>query len=184
MVSFESSLGISIVTLSRRLLLTLSVALLALIFFGALGLWRLNQAQQRFEYVQVNVIPSIMELGDAKSELGNYARLNYQYLLSTDDAGRASGERAINALNRRGHGAQCVRENVKFSIVTRDDVARQSPSEADACREGSGRQSLGARLGWQWCFYGEVYWRQYAETLVAPKHRKESWRLSGESSHP
>ena len=49
-------------TISRRLILTLSVALLALIFVGGLGLWRLNQAQQRFEYVQVNILPSIKEL--------------------------------------------------------------------------------------------------------------------------
>jgi CHASE3 domain sensor protein len=45
-------------SLSKRLILTLSVALLALIVVGGIGLWRLNQAQQRFEYVQANILPA------------------------------------------------------------------------------------------------------------------------------
>jgi methyl-accepting chemotaxis protein len=87
-------------TLSRRLLLTLSVALLTMLFVGGIGLWRLNQAQQRFEYVQVNIIPSVKELEAVRSDSGGYARLNYQYLLSTDDASRAAAEQAVDALNK------------------------------------------------------------------------------------
>jgi methyl-accepting chemotaxis protein len=87
-------------TLSRRLLLTVSVALLALIFVGSTGLWRLNQAQQRFEYVQANIIPSIKELEDAKSDIEDYARLDYRYLLSTDEAGRATAEADVDALRK------------------------------------------------------------------------------------
>lgn len=87
-------------TLSRRLLLILSVALAALIFVGGLGLWRLNQAQQRFEYVQTNLLPSVKELDDAKSDVQGYARLQYRYLLSTDDAGRAAAQQAIDASTR------------------------------------------------------------------------------------
>jgi methyl-accepting chemotaxis protein len=87
-------------TLSKRLLLTLSVALLALIVVGSLGLWRLNQAQQRFDYVQANILPSVQELGDTRSDIDGFARLGYQYVLSTDDAGRAAVQHAIDALNR------------------------------------------------------------------------------------
>ncbi|MCP2091849.1 UNVERIFIED_ORG: methyl-accepting chemotaxis protein [Paraburkholderia sediminicola] len=102
-------------TLSRRLLLTLSVALMALVSVGAVGLWRLNQAQQRFEYVQTNIIPSIKELGNVKSEIGDYARLNYRYLLSTDDAGRAAAETALDALN------QSVDQHI--GTYLRDDIS-------------------------------------------------------------
>jgi len=87
-------------TLSRRLLLTLSVALLALILVGSFGLWRLNQAQQRFEYVQNDIIPSVQELEDVKADITGYARLNYRYLLSTDDASRTAVEQAVDALNK------------------------------------------------------------------------------------
>jgi len=87
-------------TLSRRLLLTLSVALVALLFVGGIGLWRLNQAQQRFEYVQVNILPSIQELDGIKHDVGAFSRLDYRYLLSTDDAGRAAVGQDIDALNK------------------------------------------------------------------------------------
>jgi CHASE3 domain sensor protein len=98
-------------TLSRRLLLTVSVALLALIFVGSIGLWRLNQAQQRFEYVQANIIPSIKELEDAKSDIEDYARLDYRYLLNADEAGRATVEADVDALNKGidQHIATCTK---------------------------------------------------------------------------
>jgi methyl-accepting chemotaxis protein len=86
-------------TLSKRLLLTLSIALVALLLVGSLGLWQLNQAQQRFEYVQGNILPSIHDLEDAKSDVQGYARLQYRYLLSTDDAGRAAAQQSIDALD-------------------------------------------------------------------------------------
>jgi methyl-accepting chemotaxis protein len=87
-------------TLSRRLLLTLSVALSALLFVGGIGLWRLDQAQQRFEYVQDNILPSIKELNDAKYDIVSLARDNYRYLLSTDDASKATAQQAIDAVNK------------------------------------------------------------------------------------
>jgi methyl-accepting chemotaxis protein len=86
-------------TLSKRLLLTLSIALVALLLVGSLGLWQLNQAQRRFEYVQGNILPSIHDLEDAKSDVQGYARLQYRYLLSTDDAGRAAAQQSIDALD-------------------------------------------------------------------------------------
>ena len=87
-------------TLSKRLIFTLSVALLALLLVGGAGLWWLNKAQQRFEYVQVNIIPSIEELFDAKVDISNYGRLNYRHLLSKDNAHKSANEQAIAELDR------------------------------------------------------------------------------------
>ncbi len=108
-------------TLSRRLILTLSVALVALILVGSVGLWRLTAAQQRFEYVQVNILPSIKELEDAKFDVGGYPRLNYQYILSTDDAGRAAVEQEVDAIDKSvdQHIATYERDDVS------DDTDRQ-----------------------------------------------------------
>ncbi|MGF7000518.1 methyl-accepting chemotaxis protein [Paraburkholderia sp. GAS32] len=108
-------------TISRRLSLTLAVALLALIFVGGLGVWRLNQAQQRFEYVQVNILPSIMELKDAKFDVSELARLNLRYLLTADDTGRTAANQDIDALNKNldQHIATYERDDVS------DDTDRQ-----------------------------------------------------------
>jgi len=108
-------------TISRRLVLTLSIALLALIFVGSIGLWRLNQAQQRFEYVQVNIIPSVKELDDTNYDAVSYARLDYRYLLSTDDAGRAAIQQEFDTLNKSidQHIATYERDDIS------DDTDRQ-----------------------------------------------------------
>ena len=87
-------------TIRKRLIFTLGVALLALIAVGGTGLWRLNQAQQRFEYVQVNIIPSIKELNDAKDDVSDLRRLAYVYLLSPDSAHQTSGEQAIADIDK------------------------------------------------------------------------------------
>jgi hypothetical protein len=54
-------------TLSKRLILTPPVAHPALIVVGSVGLGRLNQAQQRFEYVQAHIVPSIKNLDESSS---------------------------------------------------------------------------------------------------------------------
>jgi methyl-accepting chemotaxis protein len=108
-------------TISRRLILTLAVALLALIFVGSIGLWRLNQAQHRFEYVQSNIIPGVKELEDAKYDFGTYARSGFSYLLSTDAAGRAEDAQQIDALDKvmDQHIATYQRDHIS------DDTDRQ-----------------------------------------------------------
>jgi methyl-accepting chemotaxis protein len=131
-------------TLSRRLLLILSVALAALIFVGGLGLWRLNQAQQRFEYVQTNLIPSVKELDDAKSDVQGYARLQYRYLLSTDDAGRAAAQQAIDALDKviEQHIATYERDDIS------DDTDRQmlEADKTNFAAYGAAMQSYEAKV--------------------------------------
>ena len=87
-------------TISRRLISTLAIALIALIFVGSIGLWRLSQAQQRFEFVQTKIIPGVQELEDAKYDLGTYARSGFNYLLSTDGAGRTATAQEIDALDK------------------------------------------------------------------------------------
>ncbi|QIN67904.1 hypothetical protein SBC1_79510 (plasmid) [Caballeronia sp. SBC1] len=54
-------------TIRKRLIFTLGVALFALFVAGSFGLWRLSLAQQRFDYVQVNIIPGVKELNDTRT---------------------------------------------------------------------------------------------------------------------
>ncbi|MGF6505813.1 methyl-accepting chemotaxis protein [Paraburkholderia sp. 32] len=87
-------------TLSRRLLLTLSITLLALILVGCTGLWWIYLAQQRFEYVQENILPSITELNEVKLEASDLARLSARYFLVADDVGRTTTQQSIDELNK------------------------------------------------------------------------------------
>ena len=102
-------------TISRRLILTLGITLLSLVFVGSVGLWRLNQTQQRFEYVQVNIIPSITELYKAKGDLGNIRPLAYKYVISADSASKASIEQRMADLGKS--------VDQHFATYERDDIS-------------------------------------------------------------
>lgn len=53
--------------ISKRITLMLSLALLALIIVGSYGVFSLRASQERFEFVQMNVLPSIGELDEAST---------------------------------------------------------------------------------------------------------------------
>ena len=101
-------------TIRKRLIFTLGVALLALLVVGGFGLWRLHQAQQRFELVQTNIIPSTKELNDAKDNVSSLRRLAYMYLVSADKATRDSTEQEIAAMDKSvdQHFATYERDNI------------------------------------------------------------------------
>jgi methyl-accepting chemotaxis protein len=56
-------------TITKRLILTLSMALAALLFVGAYGLIQLNRSQVRFGVIQDKIIPSVRGLNNAKGWL-------------------------------------------------------------------------------------------------------------------
>src|SRR3979409_884938 len=58
-------------TITKRLILTLSVALIALLFVGAYGLLQLHRSQVRFDSIQTRIIPSIHGLNNAKGVLAD-----------------------------------------------------------------------------------------------------------------
>ncbi len=86
-------------TISKRLILLLATALAALIFVGSVGLWRLNEAQQRFTYVQANILPSIKELTDIKFDSSVFGRLNLRYLVGAASE-KTVVRKALDDLNR------------------------------------------------------------------------------------
>src|SRR5580698_9066162 len=77
-------------TISKRLILTLTIALLALILVGGFGLRQLSAAQQRFDEVQTDIIPSIKTLYTAKSTLETLRRLNLRHVLAADAGAKAT----------------------------------------------------------------------------------------------
>ena len=65
-------------TITKRLILTLSLALLALIFVGFTGLNQLSRAQARLDLVQTRLIPSIAGLNEAKGYLADSRLAGYR----------------------------------------------------------------------------------------------------------
>jgi len=108
-------------TISKRLILTLTIALIALISLGSFGVWQLKQAQQRFENVQTDIMPSIKELTDAQNDVSDLRRLNYRYLILTDAAAKAGVETAMARLDQSldKHIATYERDDIS------DDTDRQ-----------------------------------------------------------
>jgi Four helix bundle sensory module for signal transduction len=105
-------------TIRKRLIFTLGVALFALIVVGGFGLWRLSQVQQRFEYVQVNIILRVKELNAAKDSVSNLRRLAYVYLVSADNATRASTAQEIAAMDKS--------VDQHLVIYERDDISEDT----------------------------------------------------------
>jgi len=84
-------------TITRRLIVMLSVALLALMLVGGFGIRALYHAQQRFEDVQTNTLPSILDLYSARSDISNQ-KIRVRDLLLADDADRSVINRNIDEL--------------------------------------------------------------------------------------
>jgi len=57
-------------TISKRIMLVLTIALMALTLLGSGSVWQLSQAQFRFNYVQSSTFPSIKTLIDVRDAFG------------------------------------------------------------------------------------------------------------------
>ena len=87
-------------TITKRLILTLSVALFALIFSGAYGLWQLARAQQRFDSVQAKVIPSIHGLNDARASIYDLRLAGYRLSVFSNLTDKSTLTAAFDAANK------------------------------------------------------------------------------------
>jgi methyl-accepting chemotaxis protein len=104
--------------LTKRLIVALSAALIALLGIGALGLWQLSQANARFEYVQANTFPSIKAMQDARGFLTNSRMSTYQHPLMTDPAHRKEVEQAIHDADEK--------LDAKFNEYERDLISDET----------------------------------------------------------
>ncbi|MFL9867487.1 methyl-accepting chemotaxis protein [Paraburkholderia fungorum] len=86
-------------TISKRLLSTLSIALLSMIAVGIFGLWQINQAQNRFEYFQDNVTQAVKDLTDNEALISQGRILSYRYVIFTASARSEALESEIRKIN-------------------------------------------------------------------------------------
>ncbi|HEY3599091.1 MAG TPA: methyl-accepting chemotaxis protein [Paraburkholderia sp.] len=89
-------------TIVRRLVVTLGVALLALVFVGGYGLAQLYGSYQRIESLETHTIPGLKSISTALSDVADI-RLNvYRYVVDgIDDTSRAAIEKLIADTDRK-----------------------------------------------------------------------------------
>ncbi|GGY11934.1 methyl-accepting chemotaxis protein [Paludibacterium paludis] len=80
--------------ITQKILLSLAVPLLALVVTAVLALMKLNEANQRFEYIMANTVPSIQTLDRAKAALTDMRLLNYRHSIvaAAEQKARLDGE--------------------------------------------------------------------------------------------
>jgi methyl-accepting chemotaxis protein len=89
------------VTITRNLALTLSVALLALLFVSGYGFWQLRQFQERFDYVEVDTIPAIVDLAEATAQMSELRASTLSRVLSASELQRRDRDQRIAEAHRR-----------------------------------------------------------------------------------
>ncbi|USX16715.1 methyl-accepting chemotaxis protein [Oxalobacteraceae bacterium OTU3CAMAD1] len=83
-------------TITKRLILTLSLALLALIFVGFTGLNQLSRAQARLDLVQTRLVPSIAGLNEAKGYLADSRLAGYRLSVFSNLPDKTALDKAYN----------------------------------------------------------------------------------------
>ncbi|MDW3684813.1 MCP four helix bundle domain-containing protein [Cupriavidus sp. CV2] len=81
--------------ISQRLLLSLSLALLALLVVGLGGIWQLSQSEQRFEYFNSNTLGSVRTLGSLKDNVNAMRIALYRHAMSDDAKAKSEAEAAL-----------------------------------------------------------------------------------------
>ncbi|MGK5010540.1 methyl-accepting chemotaxis protein [Janthinobacterium sp. MDB2-8] len=85
--------------ITKQLILTLTIALLALLLLGAGGAIQLQRAQERFDIVQNRIIPSIQGLNAAKGFLADSRLAGYRLSVFSNLADKTALDKAVADAN-------------------------------------------------------------------------------------
>ncbi|MBV8621864.1 MAG: MCP four helix bundle domain-containing protein [Herbaspirillum sp.] len=88
-------------TITKRLILTLSTALLALLFVGADGLWQLQRSQQRLELIQNRIMPAMDSLNLLKGYLADSRLAGYRLSVFANLSDKSALQKAVDAANKQ-----------------------------------------------------------------------------------
>jgi len=124
-------------TITKRLIFTLLVALIALMVVGTDGLSQLSRAQQRLDKVQDNLIPSIEGLNLAKGYLADSRLAGYRLSVFSNLADKSALDKAYNDAHAKFDDVIAAYE--KERVV--DDTDRKM-IEADKAAMQAYRQAL------------------------------------------
>jgi methyl-accepting chemotaxis protein len=106
-------------TITKRLLLTLSVALAGMLLVGGYGIWQLTQAQSRFSYIERNTFPSLNSMAGAQHALTS-SRVNSEKVLL--EPSLAAKDETIAAITEA---------DKKFDAIMADYLANDISNDTD-----------------------------------------------------
>ena len=124
-------------TITKRLILTLSLALLALIFVGFTGLNQLSRAQARLDLVQTRLIPSIAGLNEAKGYVADSRLAGYRLSVFSNLTDKTALDKAYNDSHTKFDTVISTYEKERIF----DDTDRKM-LEADKANMAAYRQAL------------------------------------------
>ena len=75
-------------SITKKLILTLAISLIAMLIVGLVGVYNLNHAQQNFRLVGEDVVPRLVSVGEIKDALAKARVAIYQHVLHTDPSGK------------------------------------------------------------------------------------------------
>jgi methyl-accepting chemotaxis protein len=128
-------------TITKRLILTLSVALIALLFVGAYGLLQLHRSQVRFDSIQTRIIPSIHGLNNAKGVLADTRLAGYRLSVFSNLQDKTALDKALADANAALDAAITTYEN-----ALTDDAADRKLIDTDKANIATYRVALGPFL--------------------------------------
>jgi methyl-accepting chemotaxis protein len=82
-------------SIRKKIMFLLGVALLALVAVGGIGLWQLHGAQARFQFVEDNIFPSIKLLQEAERDVSDLRIMTHKHLIDGDPEQKAEDEKLI-----------------------------------------------------------------------------------------
>jgi methyl-accepting chemotaxis protein len=124
-----------IITIAQRITLMLAIALLSLIGLGCYALWGLGSAQDRFEFMQENVVPSVKVLSEAILAVERNRIATRDHMLVNTPAEKEAAAKKVNeffAVIERSlekYEKECLADDADRELLKadRDALARYIP---------------------------------------------------------
>ncbi|WP_158253738.1 methyl-accepting chemotaxis protein [Chromobacterium alticapitis] len=118
-------------TITKRLMITIALALIAMIAVGAQGLWQQKQANERFDYLKVNTFPSIHDLDEGKEALADM-RLALARSAALSDAAVKSAQLALLPdLDKR---FDATMDKYEKDLLSNDEDRKMLQADRDAMK--------------------------------------------------
>jgi len=87
--------------ISQRLLLTLSLAVFALISVGFGGIWQLNRSEDRLEYFNDNTLASVRHLNGVYDAVASMRVLLHRHAMTDDNVAKQEAEVSLDKASKR-----------------------------------------------------------------------------------
>ncbi len=116
-------------SIRKKIMVLLGLALLTLVTVGGIGLWQLHGAQARFQYVEDNVYPSLKLLQTAECDVFDLRIMIHKHLIDGDPEQKQEDEKRIDELHQDFLGKIALYEKDMISDTT--DRAMLEADKAD-----------------------------------------------------